>query len=227
MKSWLSINSESFVNARTKKISLSGCVLLPALSPELLCMKKPLFIFFLLFISAGSFSQEKLEREYRIKQDSVPSKALDFVHAAIGSAGIKWYGEDNLYGKAIEAKSKVEGRLYSIKFDIGGTLQDVEVLVDYNSLPQLTRDIIETQLKIEFSKYRVKKTQIQWLGEPTILSALIKKESPNGKPVVNYEITLKGTKDKRTEYYEFLINEGGEVIRISKIIERNSHNLIF
>lgn len=190
-------------------------------------MKTHLFLLILLFVVTASFSQEKLEREYRIKQSEAPLKALEFVRGSFGNTRMKWYGEENLIGKAIEAKGKLEGSLYSIKFDTDGSLQDVEMVVSYQSLPESTRAAIEKQMDLNFSKYRIQKTQVQWLGEPKVLSSLIKKETPQGKHVINYEITLRGTKDRQTDYHEFLVDDSGGVIRRSKIIERNSHNLIY
>ncbi|MES3016874.1 MAG: hypothetical protein V4721_03800 [Bacteroidota bacterium] len=190
-------------------------------------MKLTLSLLIFSFVVTAAFSQEKLEREYRIRQSDVPSIAIQFIQGSFGIAKIKWYGEENLTGKAIEAKTKLDGMLYSVKFDTSGALQDVEIVVDYNSLPENTQAAITKQLAAHFSKFRIQKTQIQWLSSPEVLSALIKKESVQGKHVINYEITLKGTKDGDTDYHEFLLSENGEVLRKSKIIERNSHNLIY
>jgi len=190
-------------------------------------MKSCLILLILLITTTTGFSQEKLEREYRIKQCKVPLKALEFMRESFGSIGMKWYGEENLNGKNIEAKIKHNGMLFSVKFDTSGILQDVEMVVNYNTLPETTRATIEKQLVLLFSKYRIQKTQIQWLGNPKVLSSLIKRVNIQERHVVNYEITLEGRKESRTEYFEFLFNESGEVIRQSKIIQRNNHNLIY
>ncbi|SKB80821.1 hypothetical protein [Daejeonella lutea] len=190
-------------------------------------MKTQLILLFLFFTVTSAFAQEKLEREYRIKQSEVPSKALDFVRSSFGTGKIKWYGEDNLSGKAIEAKGKQGGNLYSVKFNTAGDLQDVEVVVSFNNLPETTRKAIATQLDLNFSKYRIQKTQVQWLADSKVLSSLIRQEPAPGKHVINYEITVRGTKNRQTGYYEFLMDENGKVIRTSTIIERNSHNLIY
>lgn len=42
-------------------------------------MKISLMILMLLFSITASYSQEKFEREYRIKQSEVPLKALEFL----------------------------------------------------------------------------------------------------------------------------------------------------
>lgn len=190
-------------------------------------MRTRILLLILTFAASAGYSQEKLEREYRIKESVVPLKALEFIAGNAGTAKMKWYGEENLNGKAIEAKGKLDGKLYSIKFNTDGNLQDVEMVVSFNNLPETTRAAIENQLALLFSKYRIQKTQVQWLGDPKVLSSLIKKEDTNGKYVINYEITLRGTKNRQTDYHEFLFNEKGDVIRSSKIIERNSHNLIY
>ncbi len=190
-------------------------------------MKTSLGILFLFFSITVAYSQDKLEREYRIKQSEVPATALEFIESTFENIQVKWYGEDNLNGKAIEAKGRYESKLYSIKFTTEGALQDVEVVIDFNTIPENVKTVIEKNLESRFSKIRIQKTQMQWLGSTADLKALIKGQKVTGTYSTNYEITLKGTKDRRTEYYEILSDYKGELIRESKILLRNNHHLIY
>ncbi len=190
-------------------------------------MKCKLIILFLFFAVTTAFPQDKLEREYRIKQSGVPVKALEFVESTFNNVKIKWYGEENLNGKAIEAKGKRDGSLYSIKFDTSGVLQDIEVVIKFSDIPEQARLQIEKNLEGRFSKFRVQKTQKQWLGTPDKLRALANGQPVTGPYSTNYEITLQGTKDRRTEYYEVLANAEGTIVRESKIVQRNNHHLIY
>ena len=190
-------------------------------------MKKTLLLLLFLFKFSLAYSQDKLEREYRIKESEVPAKALDYVESNFKNVGMKWYGEENLNGKAIEAKGRLQGNLYSVKFSTDGDLEDVERVMDFNSIPQDVRYVIEKNLKSKFSKFKLQKTQIQWVGNMNDLAALIKGENVSGPYSTNYEITLRGTKDRLTDYYEILSNDKGELIRESKIVQRNNQNLIY
>lgn len=190
-------------------------------------MKSILATLLLFFTITNAFSQDKLEREYRIKQSDVPAKAVEFVKSSFDKVKIKWYGEENLDGKAIEAKGKYEGKLYSIKFDTNGVLQDIEMVINFSTIPENIRLKIERNLESRFSRFRVQKTQKQWLGNENDLKALAKGENASGAYSTNYEITLQGTKDRRTDYYEVLANDKGEIIRESKIVQRNNQHLIY
>ncbi len=190
-------------------------------------MKAKLSLILLLSAALSVHSQEKLEREYRIKSSEVPAKALEFVGNSFGNMKVKWYGEENLNGKSIEAKGKRDGRLFSIEFDTSGALQDIEMLISFRDIPENTRVQIERNLGSSFSKFRIQKTQKQWVGKESVLSTLAKGESPTGEFSTNYEITLRGTKNQRTDYYEVLVNDKGEIIRESKIVFRNNQHLIF
>ena len=167
-------------------------------------MKTSLILLLLLFKLSLAYSQDKLEREYRIKESGV-----------------------NLNGKAIEAKGRLQGDLYSVKFSVDGNLQDVERVMDFNSIPEGVRNTIAKNLKSRFSKFKLQKTQIQWLGSMNDLAALVKEEAVTGTYTTNYEITLRGTKDGRTDYYEILSDNKGELIRESKIVQRSNQNLIY
>lgn len=190
-------------------------------------MKAKLIVLFFLFKAVTSYSQDKLEREYRIKSSEVPSKAVRFITENFDKMKIKWYGEENLDGKAIEAKGKRDGMLYSIKFDTSGNIQDIESIIRFNDIPETAKVNIEKNLGRRFSKFTIQKTQKQWLGDIDVLSELAKGNEPSGKYSVNYEINLKGTKNGRTDYYEVLADQKGEITRESKIIQRNNHHLIY
>lgn len=181
----------------------------------------------LLLTVASAYSQDKLEREYRIQPSQVPAKALEFTAAGFNEVKLKWYGEENLDGKAIEAKGKRDGTLYSIKFDTLGMVQDIEMVIRFHTIPEATRLNIEKDLASRFSKFNIQKTQKQWLGTPQVLRALARGENVNNEFKTNYEITLRGTKDRRTDYYEVLANDRGTIVRESKIVQRNNQHLIY
>lgn len=190
-------------------------------------MKIKLIIILFLFAIGNAFAQDKLEREYRIKESDVPLKAREFVADGFNNMKVKWYGEENLKGKAIEAKGKRDGKLFSIKFDTSGVLQDIEMVIKFNTILDDARFTIEKNLKSRFSKFNIQKTQKQWLGKTEVLRALAKGEKTEGEFLTNYEITIRATKNRQTDYYEVLVNEKGEIVRESKIIHRNNQHLIF
>lgn len=191
------------------------------------CMKI-LFLISLLSVSITiAYAQDKVEREYKIKPSQVPAKALDFVNSSFQQQKAKWYVEQSTKGKSIEAKIRKDGKLHSVEFDTTGLIQDVEVLVDYNSIPEALQKAIEISLNAEFSRFKIRKVQKQWTAAAADLHTLIKGEAPQGKYTTNYEIVITGRKDNHSDNYEVLFNEQGELMHQSRILESNNQHLLF
>jgi hypothetical protein len=184
-------------------------------------------IVFLLFNISVAYTQNKVEREYKIRPSDVPAKALNFLRESVGDTKINWYMEENSEGKSIEGKIRKDKTYYSVEFDTLGNIQDIEVLVKFSDIPETLRNIIDRSLKEEFSKFKIRKTQKQWIGDATDLQLLMKGAKPDAKHILNYEIVLMGRKDKHRDEYELLFNEDGMLIRQQKIIESNQQHLIF
>ena len=188
-------------------------------------MRNLLFILF--FSVQGLYAQDKVEREYKIKPSEVPAKALNFIKESFSEKKVNWYMEQSASGKSIEAKVRKDGRLYSAEFDTLGNIQDIEVLVNIKDIPEALRLMIERSLSEQFSRYKVLKTQKQWIGKAAALQSLIKGDKPKAKYETNYEIVITGRKDKHNDEYELLFNEDGVLIRQQKIIESNQQHLLF
>lgn len=174
------------------------------------------------------YSQEKFERESRIKSSDVPKKASMYVKSIFPDAQkIKWYFEENLDGFANEAKVKQEGTIYSIKFDTLGNLQDIEFIEKFNKLPMQVQDKVESHLQEQYDRFRLKKVQIQWIGDADLLRSVLLDETKNGQYETNYEIEFVGRKDGNAQSYEILFNEEGEHLNTKKIITRNLNHLVY
>lgn len=187
------------------------------------------FILFTFLIASFhvSSAQDKIEREYKIKPSAVPAPALDFIKNSFKQQKVKWYMEQSAKGKSIEAKVIHGGKLHSVEFNADGTIQDVEVLIDYESVSAPLRASIESALKSEFTRFKISKVQRQWIAGEDELMALIKGEKPQLKYVTNYEIVVSGKRDRHNDNYELLFNDNGKLISQSKIIESNSQHLLF
>ena len=170
--------------------------------------------------------KNKFEREYSIKQSEVPLEARNFINETLNRK-VKWYGEENLNGKAIEAKGKKDKKLYSVKFDTLGNIQDVEVVVKFESLSEEIQTKIQQELEQQFSSIKIIKTQIQWLGSQEVLKQLLNTGNATEDYLTNYEIVIRGKNNNRSEQYEVLINEHGKLIDKAKIIQKNDQHLIY
>lgn len=186
-----------------------------------------LVAFALLLNVETTFAQQKTEREYAIKTAQVPKSALQYVDQVFEGRRTKWYAEESQKGRSIEAKVKQDGTIYSIEFDEGGKLQDIETLISFKSLPEPLRNTIEKTLEAEFSRIKIIKVQRQWTGPAKTLQLLLAKKEPAEKYITRYELVIRGTKDRSTSDYEVLVDDQGRLIRTSKIISKDNPHLLF
>ncbi|WP_299211756.1 hypothetical protein [uncultured Aquimarina sp.] len=184
------------------------------------------FCFSIVFSFSG-YSQNKLEKEYRIKSSDVPKLALDFMTQGPFDKKIKWYAEESQDGNSIEAKTIYKNRKYSVEFDTEGNPQDVEQKIPFTSIPEDLRKQIQNSLDSIFTKSKVKKTQKQWVASRSTLISLINKKTVTENYNVNYELVIKGKKNRRYSYYELLYDYSGSLLRILKIVNANTDNLLY
>ena len=134
-------------------------------------MHKFIYIILLLVVqySSNLYAQEKYEKESRIKQKNVPSKALLFIDSLNFKNKIKWYKEEGLYRKSFEAKFKYNKARYSVEFDTLGNIEDLEIEVDWEDLKSNISDSISLQLKIDCIKHKIVKVQKQYKGSESVI----------------------------------------------------------
>ncbi|WP_118194213.1 hypothetical protein [Albibacterium indicum] len=190
---------------------------------------KHTWLLVVLFLMVNSlYSQDKFEKESRIKSSEVSMKATDYVESIFsGSQKIKWYLEENLEGMAVEAKIKENRTIYSIKFDTLGNLQDIEFIQRFDQLPIRAQQKITDYFQGNYDRYKIRKIQIQWIGDANLLRSVLLKETQSQQYEVNYEIVFSGRKDGDRQSYEAIFSDTGEHIKTKKIISRNLNHLIY
>lgn len=189
-------------------------------------MNKICFLILLVFtFSSTSFCQEKMESESRISCNEVPSNAIAFVDSLEQKNKVRWYLEEGIDNTTIEAKFKKNKEKYSVEFDTTGTLQDVEVEINWASLPKLVKDSIQLKLTKVYKKHKINKVQVQYSGNNTSLIKKLNSSIEHKDIVVKYEIIVRGRTEEGLALYEYLFNDKGEFVSFSKIIFKNSSNL--
>jgi hypothetical protein len=191
---------------------------------------------FLLAISLSFFlprfveAQVKVEREYKIKEDMIPDKAFRFIHeSGILQSGTKvnWYREEGVDEESVEAKFSQGGAKYSVEFSIDGSLQDLEMEIKVGDISPATMVGVRKALDAEFTKWKIKKVQVQWLGEEEEVIRSIKQGEANEELIENYEIVVKAQSEDAKSYFELLFDNAGALMRKSRIIENSSDILIY
>lgn len=170
-------------------------------------------------------AQQKFEMESRLKPDDVPKKALQFIDAVEMDTRWKWYFEENLQGNSVEAKTKHQGKRYSVEFDASGKIQDVEVEKSWKEMDDQLRGSILHTLDSLFDSHKLDKIQIQYAAETNVMLEILNKKADQTDSKIQYEIVIKGKTTGRPKLYELTFTENGELLESSEIIFRNTDNL--
>lgn len=174
------------------------------------------------------FSQYKIEREYRIKETDAPNNSTETIRNWNFPNKVKWYAEESQDGKTFEAKTKFQNRKYSIEFSEKGDILDVEVQVLISEIPKNLQVAIEDKLRNRFSKYDIRKIQIQYIGSNAVLkNRIFNDSSEKNNCTTNYELVIKGKKKQSFQLYEFLFDSKGTLLKELPFKETNSDNLEF
>lgn len=187
---------------------------------------RPILAIIFFWISFFAFSQEKTEREVKVKPSQVPISAKEWLTDAFEDLRKpKWYLEYSQKGKAFEAKFSKNGYLYSVEFDSLGNLEDVEIEIPSSEIPPETWTNIRNYFSEEFKEISVQKIQRQLIGSESDLEDFFD-ENESGRITVQYEIVFQG-KNEAWQVWEGLFDEKGSLISIIKVQLRPLDNLVF
>jgi hypothetical protein len=180
-------------------------------------MTRALLLFSLLVaLSASSYGQEKIEREFRTKESEVPEKALKFTQKLQFEAKQKWYREDQGSLHSIELKSKLYGKQVSIEFDTLGKLLDVEFRYETDVIPEEIKLKIEDYWETKHDRFKIFKLQIQLIAdEQQMLEWLGSKPDLNSIPH-NYEFVLRTSTSGSYQKWEYQFDQNGSFISRTK-----------
>jgi hypothetical protein len=184
-----------------------------------------LSIGFLLLFPFISKAQHKYEREYRIKSETIPQSAQEFLDSIGSDSKIKWYKEIGLKDISLEAKFKYNKKKFSVEFDTLGKLQDVEFVIRKTEISPEIYNKIERKLDSAYQKWKFQKIQMHYSGKSRDIVAAIRKNEPKNSIKIAYEIVLKGKNLEDTQLYEITFNEQGEVQNMLQIIQDKADHL--
>lgn len=120
----------------------------------------------------------------------------------------------------------VSGNEFTVPISLGITPQfkiseRIAIFADFSS-------IIHENLSKEFSKFKIKKVQLQYNDcESEVYKTVFKLKTTQGISKPNYEIVVKAKKDKEYSVYEFLFDVQGNIIKKLKFKPISSLNLEF
>lgn len=178
------------------------------------------------WISFSAFSQEKIERELKVKPSQVPTPAKEWLADAFEDLRKpKWYLEYSQTGKAFEAKFIWKKYFYSVEFDSLGKLQDVEIEIPSSEIPTETWTKIQGYFFEEFQEVSVQKIQRQLIGKEDDIEDFFSENESEGISI-RFEIVFEG-KNETWQVWEGLFDEHGTLISVIKVQSRPLDNLVF
>ena len=181
----------------------------------------------LLFFSSSPalLAQDKFEKESRIQPREVPQEALSFFDSLQSGTKIKWYLEEGLDKKSIEAKFKLNNVQYSVEFDISGKIEDIEVEMKWKDINSTLRDAISLELQQDCLEHKVMKVQKQFTGSEQDLLMMLKNTIIAADLTLKYEIVVRCKQPNSIDLFEYLFTAQGQVRSTSKIVFKNSSHL--
>ncbi len=189
-------------------------------------MKKQIFIILGLVLSCITVSaQDKIERERRIGVDEVPKPAVKWLDDAFeGEKKVQWYEEQSSGKLSYEAKFNWEKQFYSVEFDRKGIIEDIEIVQQWDDLPENVQTALNKYFEKTFSRKRIEKIQLQYTGSPDDLEDLMD-EDEFEDITIRYELEYYGVNEEGKHVWEGLFDDQGALIEQRKIVQRPTDNL--
>jgi hypothetical protein len=138
---------------------------------------------------------------------------------------IKWFLEEGLISKSVEAKFKYNRQKYSVEFDTIGSIEDVEILIPNNDIQSATLIAINDKLEKECKGFKIIKTQRQFTGNERDLFLLLEKGIVSEALKIKYELVVKCKGEREVNLFEYLFTADGVLETKSKIVFKNSSHL--
>lgn len=170
-------------------------------------------------------AQHKYEREFRIKAETIPQSAKDFIDSIGADSRIKWYKEISLDDITLEAKFKHNNKKFSVEFDSLGKLQDLEYVINKSEINPEVYTIIERKLDSVYQKWKFQKIQIHYSGKNEDIISAIRRNERDHAINMAYEIVLKGKNNNETQLYEITFSEQGALQKSLLIIQDKADHL--
>lgn len=190
-------------------------------------MKKILFFILTFTFASSGYSQVKYERERSIPQNQVPEAALLFVKELNFNSRVKWYKETSIEKISYEAKTRFNGKRHSVEFARDGSFEDIEIEIRQAEIPSPALKAILEQLNASYQKYKIEKIQVQYSGPPKEVIAFFNNQQPHPDIITRYEIVISTRVQDTYSMFELLFSEQGEILKTSRIILKNTDNIIY
>ncbi|WMN11913.1 hypothetical protein QYS49_31755 [Marivirga salinae] len=192
---------------------------------------------------SASYAQEigeKYEREEKIKQEEFPKPALKLIKPILKKGKRTRYFKDHeAETYFFEVKTIYKDEKISIKFYKDGSLLDIEILKEFNELPEEIQEQIQQYFQTNYKKHNLNRIQIQYNREKEYEDGELEIDEDKEYVeefleldledlVIKYEIEAEVvSEDNERGFFEFLFGAEGKMEQIKKIIIRADDNVLY
>jgi hypothetical protein len=178
--------------------------------------------------SISVLGQEKVEREVRVKERQVPMEARNWLKDAFEKIRKpKWYKEFSELGYSFEAKFKLKDRFHSVEFDSLGTVLDVEIEMEWESLSEEVKANLTSHFEGTLRGFKLEKIQIQYSGLPGDLEDFFDEDETHGV-LIQFEIEYQAEDQSEViRLWEGTFSSDGKFLAQRLIVVREIFNLSF
>lgn len=176
-----------------------------------------LILFFCLF-SLQISAQTKLEKEIRVKDKDVPTKALDCIQDNIKSKKrVKWFFQKDADKEVYEAKFKQFGKKFSVEFLTSGEIFNVEIIIKKSNFKNQVYKAITSEMDWRFDDFKMIKIQTEYLGDDDDLEDIIEDYEIDDDLEQRFEIEVNAKTDGKRHLYEMIFDDNGKLLSKRKI----------
>lgn len=225
---WKILNSKNLwevsqVNKESTKVSIMVTKVLVSL-----------YFFLFMLITQKSIAQdEKREYEQSVKKREIPAEILDSLEPFIQkSSRIKYYFQTDGEEETYEIKGRMKGKYYSIEYQKDGTLIDIEMLIDFEEIPENTHNNIQEYLTENYDKYVFTRIQQQYIPEEEeaeeaeeAIEDLMEDDFEDFG--IRYELEVDTRAGNQLGSFELLFDAEGKLMQQRKIIKRAEDNIFY
>jgi hypothetical protein len=152
------------------------------------------FLFFWVSVLAVQAQETKLHKQ------EVPAAIKEHIASHYPTASrIRYYREVYFDTIFVESEFRFRGEKYSLRF-YNETLHEVEIYISFNEIPIQTQANIQSTLDSLFTRYRILYIQ-----------------EVNPRTDLQYEVNVKGAREKSVDFYELFLDPTGGLLRINKV----------
>lgn len=189
----------------------------------------PLFmVLFTIVVSVQS--QNKTEREHRIKKCQFPSNARSFLKDNLSDVkNLKFYKETDSSATDYVAKFKKEKLHYSMQFSDTGVLQVISFSVGKIDIPEDSWSEIQSDIDKEFDKYKIKRIWQRYAADSSeTVETVLKNAFQNLLlPEITYKIFVKGKVNRAIDMYEITYDANGSRLKKKKSLPANFDRVLY